>query len=399
MTGADLSLADARRVALAAQGFAKARPTGRVDIRHIRRVLEHVGLLQIDSVNVLVRAHYMPLFSRLGPYRMSLLDDAVYRRREFFETWAHVASLVPVERYPLLRYRMDAEPTRPRLRHWLKENEDYVDGVLDELERRGPLAASELNEPGRGTGSTGTWWNRSKGKTALEWHFLRGRVMAHDRRNFERVYGLTERVLPGRVLESDPVERTTAERALLMLAARSHGVATAADLADYYRLPIAPCREALREFADAGALREVSVEGWKEPAYLHPDARIPRAIRAQALLAPFDPLIWERARTQRLFDFRYRIEIYVPEKQRQFGYYVLPFLLGDRLVARVDLKTDRTKRSLLVKAAYAEDGQDLSLVAGRLASELRLMAGWLELETVRVARRGNLSRQLRDELP
>jgi len=391
----DLSRAEARRIALAAQGFADPRPLGRVDIRHVRRVLSRVGLLQLDSVNVLVRSHYMPLFSRLGPYPMSLLDDAVYRRRELFETWAHAASLVPVEVYPLLRYRMDAAVPWERVRQWVLRNRGYIDGVLDEVRRKGPLSAAELDDPG---GRTGPWWGWSRGKNAMEWHFRKGRVMVHHRRNFERVYDLTERVLPRYVLDSDTPDETEARRALLLLAARSQGVGIARDLAGYYSLPLPRARELVLDLASEGALREVRVEGWREPAYMHPDARLPCSVPAHALLSPFDSLIWERARTERLFDFRYRIEVYVPERKRQYGYYVLPFLLGDRLVGRVDLKADRARRRLLIKGAFVEDGQEASGVAERLAQDLRAMAGWLGLDSLRVGRRGNMSARLRDEL-
>ena len=391
MRRTDLSLAEARRIALAAQGFADARPAGRVDIRHLRAVLARVGLLQIDTVNVLVRSHYLPLFSRLGPYPTSLLDDAAYQRKELFETWAHEASLIPIDHYPLLRHRMDAKTGHERFRRWVRDNSAYVEGVLDEVRERGPLAASDLSEPGT---RRGLWWARSKGKMALEWHFRKGHVMVHGRRNFARVYDITERVIPAHVLDGDGPGEREAQRELLLLAARSHGVGTAHDLADYYRLAIPRCRELLAELTAEEALQEVSVEGWAEPAYLHPGARLPRSVEAQALLSPFDSLIWERSRTERLFDFRYRIEIYVPEQQRTFGYYVVPFLLGDRLVARVDLKADRAKRRLLVRAAHVEPSVDRVRVAAALAEELRTMAGWLELEDVNVARRGAFASEL-----
>jgi len=392
MRRTDLSLAEARRIALAAQGFADPRPRGRVDIRHLRAVLARVGLLQIDTVNVLVRSHYLPLFSRLGPYHMSLLDDAAYQRRELFETWAHEASLVPIEHYPRLRHRMDEEKAHVRFRRWLEENTAYVEGVLAEVRQRGPLAAGDLSDPGK---RKGIWWARSKGKMALEWHFRKGRVMVHKRRNFTRVYELTERVIPVHILNGGEHNELEAQRALLLFAARAHGVGTARDLADYYRLPVPRARELLAELAMEGTLHTVAVEGWSEPAYLHPKARIPRSVDAQALLSPFDSLIWERARTERIFDFRYRIEIYVPESQRQFGYYVLPFLLGDRLVARVDLKADRQAGRLLVRAAHVENSVDRGRVAAALAEELQTMAEWLELDGVNVGRRGAFASELR----
>ena len=392
----EISTDEARRIALAAQGFADARPSGRVDIRSLRRVIGDIGLLQIDSVNVLVRSHYMPLFSRLGAYPMALLDDAVYKRRELFEAWAHVASLVPVECYPLLRHQMDLPtPQWKHFRTWVTANKEYCDAVLEEVRDRGPLTAKDLDDPGK---RRGTWWMRSKGKTALEWHFRCGVLMASDRPNFERVYDVTERVLPADVLAMKPVPEREAQREFLMRAARSHGVGTARDLADYYRLPIVRSKELLRELAAEGALREVSVEGWKEPAYLHPEAQAPRAIRGRALLTPFDPVVWERDRAVRLFDFDYKIEIYVPEKKRKYGYYVLPFMLDGELVGRVDLKADRKAGKLHAKCVFVEEGQDERRVAGELADELRLMADWLELDGVKVGRRGNLSGALRSAL-
>lgn len=392
----DISIDEARRIALAAQGFAEARPSGRIDIRALRRVIGRIGLLQIDSVNVLVRSHYMPLFSRLGAYLRSLLDDAVYKRRELFEAWAHVASLVPVDCYPLLRHQMDLPtPQWKHFRKWVEANQAYVDAVLDEIRERGPLTASELDDPGWRRGS---WWMRSKGKTALEWHFRCGNVMAHSRPNFERVYDVTERVLPADVLATKPVPEREAQREFLMRAARSHGVGTARDLADYYRLPIVRSKELLRELAAEGALREVRVEGWKEPAYVHPEAKVPRVVQARALLTPFDSLVWERGRMERLFDFTYQIEIYVPEKKRQYGYYVLPFLLDGELVGRVDLKADRKAGKLYAKGVFIEEGLDERRVAGELANELRLMSEWLELDGVRVGRRGNLANALRSAL-
>ena len=393
---AEMSIGEARRLALAAQGFADSRPSGRVDIRSLRRVIGRVGLLQIDSVNVLVRAHYMPLYSRLGAYPRSLLDDAVYKRRELFEAWAHVASLVPVDCYPLLRHQMHSNvPQWRHFRNWAEANKEYVDAVLEEVKERGPLSAKELEDPGWRRGS---WWMRSKGKQALEWHFRCGNLMACDRPNFERIYDVTERVLPEDILEQDPVHEREAQREFLMRAARSHGVGTARDLADYYRLPILRSRELLRELVQEGKLHEVSIEGWRDPTYLHPEAEAPRRIEARALLTPFDPVVWERSRAERLFNFTYQIEIYVPEKKREYGYYVLPFLLDGELVGRVDLKADREAGKLHAKGVFVEDGQDERRVAGEMADELRLMAEWLELDGVRIGRRGNLASALRKSL-
>jgi uncharacterized protein YcaQ len=396
MRTTDLSREEARRIALAAQGFADPRPSGRVDIRHLRRVLSRIGVLQLDTVNVLVRSHYLPVFSRLGPYAMSLLDDAAYARRELFETWAHVACMLPIDHYPLLRHRMDAYHTEPadefkRFHYWArwaKANRAYVERVLDEVRQRGPIAVRELDDPGE---RRGVFWMTSEGKMALQWLFLTGKVMVHQRTNFARSYDVTERVVPQAVLESPVPDTEEAQRALLLQAARAHGVGTARDLADYYRMPVVRSRAVLEKLVAEQALRKVSVEGWREPGYLHPDVKLPRAVEARALLTPFDSLVWERDRTERIFGFRYRIEIYTPEHKREFGYYVLPFLLGERLVGRVDLKADRAKRTLVARAAHLEAGAEAGAAADALADELATMACWLELDRVVVERRGDLA--------
>ncbi|AWK90158.1 winged helix-turn-helix domain-containing protein [Azospirillum thermophilum] len=412
MTGRDsLSLAEARRIALAAQGFAKrdiaaTDPADAVEARHLRRTIGRIGLLQVDSVNVLVRSHYLPLFSRLGPYRAGLLDRLAYdgRRRRLFEYWGHEASLIPVEHQPLLRWRMararNGEGTYGRLSRFARERRPFVDAVLAEVAARGPLGASELSQGGRGSGS---WWGWSDGKIALEYLFWAGLVTTAGRRGFERLYDLTERVLPTAVLAAPTPEEEEAQRALLRIAARAHGVATERDLRDYHRLDAADARQRLAELVEAGELLPVTVEGWDRPAYLHPEARIPRRVQASALLSPFDSLIWERQRTERLFGLRFRLEIYTPAAKREHGYYVLPFLLGDRIVARVDLKADRQARRLLVQAAHAEPGwagpgTPHGPVAGALAAELWRMAGWLGLDSVAVAGPGDLAPTLREAL-
>jgi uncharacterized protein YcaQ len=399
MRTTDLSRDEARRTALAAQGFADRGPSGRVDIRHLRRVLARINVLQIDTVNVLVRSHYLPLFSRLGPYPMSLLDEAIYARRELFETWAHVACMLPMEHYPLLRYRMgrytaESSDEFKRFHHWArwaKANGSYVDRVLDEVRERGPLAVRELDDPGE---KRGVFWMTSEGKMALHWLFLTGRVMVHERTNFARSYDVTERVVPREVLAAAVPAQEEAERTLLLMAARAHGLGTARDLADYYRMPVVRSRGVLEELVAEDALRKVAVEGWREPAYLHPEVKVPRAIDARALLTPFDSLVWERDRTERIFGFRYRIEIYTPEHKREFGYYVLPFLLGDRLAGRIDLKADRAKRTLVARAAHVEAGEEAGAVAEALAEELEAMARWLELDRIVVERRGSLAAAL-----
>ena len=390
----DLSLSEARRIALAAQGFDRARPA-RVDARHLRRAVRQLGLLQIDYVNVLGPAQYQVLFSRLGPYEKLRADDLLYRTGEFTEVWAHEASILPVESWPLLRYRREGHRVRPwGFEKFLEQHRSYVEWVFGEVRARGPLTANDLKEPDGVPRRRGTWWRRSVPQLVLEGHFGRGRLAVTQRLpNFSREYDLASRVVP-REHHRRKVGRDESERELLRLAARSHGVGTAGDLADYYRMPVREARLRLAELVEAGELREVRVEGWREVAYLHPQAKRPRRIDASALLSPFDPVIWYRERAERLFDFEYRIEIYVPSAQRRWGYYVLPFLLGDHLVARVDLKADRKQGRLLVQAAHIEPSTDPDEVAPALARELRTLASWHGLDSVSVGRRGGFARML-----
>ena len=390
-----LSAAAARRIALAAQGFGRPRAAAGAGWPAIRRALARVNLLQIDSVNVVSRAHYLPLFSRLGAYDRAELERAAWggRPRRLFEAWAHEASLLPVEQQPLLRWRM----ARARagmggyagLRAFARERRDEADAVLQRIEAEGALAASALE--GRGAGG---WWGWSEGKRALEWLFAAGLVTTATRTGaFERIYDLPERVLPSAVWEAPTPDEADAQRELLRRSARALGVGTASDLRDYYRLKPEDARPRLAELVEAGELIPVEVRGWGRPAFLHREARRPRRIEARALLAPFDPVVWERSRTERLFGLRFRIEIYTPVEKRTHGYYVLPFLLGDRIAARVDLKADRAAGVLRVQAAHREPNARGD-VAEALAAELRLMAGWLGLERVECAGRGDLSGDL-----
>ncbi len=391
-----LSLRDARRIAIAAQGFGAPPATAEtpVEARHARRMIDRLGLIQIDSVNVLVRSHYLPLFSRLGAYESGLLDRLAYdgRRRALFEYWGHEASLIPVAQQPLFRWRMEraerGEGTYGALARFARDKRAYVDQVLAEVAARGPMGASELSEAGRGAGG---WWGWSDGKRALEHLFWAGRVTTAARRGFERLYDLTERVLPAAVVNAPTPSAEEAQRELLRIAARAHGVATERDLRDYHRLPTADAKARIAELVEAGDLLPVTVEGWEQPAYLSPDARRPRRVAANALLSPFDSLIWERQRTERLFGLRFRLEIYTPAEQREHGYYVLPFLMGERIAARVDLKADRKAGVLLVQAAHAEPEDAHGPVAEALAVELRRLAGWLGLARVTVVGAGDLA--------
>ncbi|NDL58577.1 winged helix-turn-helix domain-containing protein [Phytoactinopolyspora mesophila] len=387
-----LSQAAARRIALAAQGFADSRPV-RPDRRTLRRVLDRVALFQIDSVNVLSRAHYLPLFSRLGPYPRSLLDQAANRSpRLLFEYWAHEASFVPVRYQPLLRHRMAEadDASWGRMRQLAREKPDFVEWVLDEVKRLGPVTAGEIQDDA--PASKDHWgWNWSDTKSALEYLFWAGRVTAAGRNSsFARLYDLPERVLPAEVFAAPTPSAEESYRELIRLAARAHGVGTEQCFRDYFRLSPKQARTAVAELVEAGELLPVEIEGWKRPAFLFWDARMPRRINARALLSPFDSLVWERARTEALFGFRYRLEIYVPKPKRVHGYYVLPFLLGDQLVARVDLKADRQAGVLRVQAAWAEP-EAPGETAAELSAELISMARWLELDDVAVAGHGDLA--------
>jgi uncharacterized protein YcaQ len=392
-----LSAAEARRVALAAQGFSDGRPAT-PDGRALRRVLKQVGLVQIDSVNVLARGHYLTLFGRLGPYPLELVDNAAwYAPRRLFEYWGHEASLLPVATQPLLRWRMkrahdDAWGSMKRV---ARDRPDLVERVLAEVADRGPMAASEMEEEGPRRGEP--WWSWSDTKRAFEFLFWSGLITSARRRRFERLYDLSERVLPREVISTPTPAPDDAQRELVRIASRSLGVAAERDLRDYFRLPLADTRARLAELVEAGELRPVAVEGWSTPAYLWHETAVPRQVHGRALIGPFDSLIWERSRVERLFGFRYRIEIYVPAPKRVHGYYVLPFLLGDRLVGRVDLKADRAAGELRVRAAHGEPDAPAETAAA-LTEELRAMAGWLGLERVRVESRGGLARVLRNAL-
>jgi uncharacterized protein YcaQ len=393
----DLSARDARRIALSATGLATPRPARR-GAGALAAMTARLGMVQMDSVNVLTRAHYMPGFSRLGAYDPALLDRAASGpKRSLFEYWGHEAALIRVELQPALRWRMararDGRGIYGGLARFGAERRPFIEAALKEVEARGPLAARDLTLGQKGAGG---WWGWSEDKRAMEWLFWAGFVTTHSRRGFERIYDLTERVLPDVCSLPTPAE-DEAQRQLVLAAASALGVATAADLRNYWRLPTADIAPRVRELVEAGALVKVAVEGWRQEAYMPADlaTRLPRP-KARALVSPFDPLLWERDRAERLFGFRYRIEIYTPAEQREHGYYVLPFLMGEAMAARLDLKADRATGRLMVKAAHAEPGADPQAAADALAGELALMAQWLRLDTVVVEDKGDLAPALRD---
>jgi uncharacterized protein YcaQ len=387
-----ISLPMARRIALAAQGFADPRPGGSIDRRHLQRVLSRVGLFQIDSVSAVVRAHYMPLYSRLGMYPMALLDDAMAgRKRLLFEYWAHEASLLPLDLWPLMQWRMrraranDESEIYKGLARWAEHKKAFIEDIHQQVKERGPIAASDIE----GHKGSGGWWGWSEAKHAFEWLFWAGLITTHSRRGFERYYDLPERVLPVPILDLPVPSPAEAHRELLAISARAHGVATYADLRDYFRLAPGETKKGIEELVEEGTLLPVSVDGWSKPAWLYKDARLPRKIAARALLAPFDPVVFERSRAENLFGFRYRIEIYTPAEKRQYGYYVLPFLLGERIVARVDLKADRPAGVLRVHSVHGETGAPAE-TAAELFEELKSMQAWLGLDRIEITPAGSL---------
>jgi len=400
-----LSLVEARRLALSSLGFGAKKPT-RAGTSHVRATAARLSAIQIDSVNILARAHYLPTFSRYGAYRMSALDDLAHRKRELFEYWGHAACFLPIELYPFMRWRMNGQ-----IEAWAgihKKRSAFIETVYREVAERGPMSAGEISIGGK---STGSWWGWSKGKRAIELLFSQGRVAVAGRRNFERLYDLSERVIPRAVLEAKPVADRDAKKELLIRATRAMGVGTAKDIAQYFqvdawwdrssvngRRPPAKTHLLFDELAEDGRLERVRVDGWKQPAYVVPGANIPRSIDVRAIVSPFDPVLWQRQWTNAVFDFAYQIEIYVPAPKRLYGYYVLPFLMGDRFAARVDLKAERKASTLIVHAAHIEERHNTDAVAEALAGELRSMAAWLSLESLTVGPKGNLTRALRSAL-
>lgn len=384
----ELSLKQARRLALAAQGFTGRQPPATVKASHVTQLISRLGVLQIDSVNALVRSHYLPLFSRLGHYSPTLLDQAAWsqgRHRRLFEYWGHEASLLPIELYPLMRWRMrraaQGEGIYQGLARFGREQQPAIARVLQAVRERGALGAGSLSTRQE---KAGPWWDWSVEKQALEWLFAAGEVTVAGRRGFERLYDLPERVLPMTLLDQPDISEADAQRGLLLHAASALGVGTEKDLRDYFRQDPQPSRTLLAELVEAGELERVQVQGWKHKAFCLPDCKVPRKVTASALLSPFDSLVWERSRTERLFDFRYRLEIYTPQDKRVYGYYVLPFLHNERIAARVDLRSERAAGRLAVHAVHEEQtGLDVEGMQA-LADNLRQLANWLGLARIQI---------------
>lgn len=385
-TQQSLSLKHARRLALAAQGFSGRQSSVTVTSRHVTQLIERLGVLQIDSVNALVRSHYLPLYSRLGNYPQKLLDQAAWsqgRQRKLFEYWGHEASLLPIDLYPLMRWRMQrasqGQGIYQEMAKFGREQQPTIARVLQAVREQGALGAGTLNTRQE---RAGPWWDWSAEKIALEWLFAAGEVTVAGRRGFERLYDLPERVLPSAIINQPQLAEADAQRGLLLHAVKALGLGTEKDVRDYFRQDSAPARMGLAELLEQGAIQRVQVQGWKQPAYALPEFKVPRKVTASALLSPFDSLIWERARTERLFDFRYRLEIYTPAHKRVYGYYVLPFLHHERIAARIDLRAERAAGRLAVHAVHEEQPGLDEQGMHALAANVRQLADWLGLPQV-----------------
>ena len=380
----ELKIVEARSLALAAQGFDKPRTKSKSSTSDVVALFTKLGVVQIDSVNVLVRSQELPLFSRLGDHDRNAISKAT-ESQKIFEYWGHEAAHLPVELHPLFRWKMNAARTG-KVKHWgltsfYDDNKVFVKRMLKHVETNGAVTARELSTR---TKKKGTWWDWDESKTALEYLFLTGQLMSRGRgTDFARIYDTPERVLPKKVLNAPTPTEHDARKQLLVRSAIAQGVATASDLADYYRQKPAAVRPLIAELLEEGELRAVSVDGWTEKAFVHRSAKLPKKLYATALLSPFDSLVWCRPRNERLFDFHYRIEIYTPKEKRKFGYYVLPFMMNGQMVGRVDLKADRANSKLLVQSVHTEKGVKRSSINDALNAELGLLAYWLDLEHVK----------------
>ena len=383
-----LSIADARRIALAAQGFDTARPKTKATQRNVDALISRLGVIQIDSVNVLVRSQELPLFARLGNHNRNAIPRAT-QQQKLFEYWGHEAAHLPVDLHPLFRWKMDAARTG-RVTHWgltsfYEENKAFVKRTLKHVEKHGPTTSRELSTR---TEKKGTWWDWDEAKVALEYLFLTGELMSRGRgTDFARIYDTPERVLPQQIFDAPTPSEHDARKQLLIRSTIAQGVATASDLADYYRQKLATVKPLIDELLEEGELRAVEVEGWMEKAFVHRKAKLPKELHATALLSPFDSLVWCRPRNERLFNFHYRIEIYTPKEKRKFGYYVMPFMLNGEMVGRVDMKADRASGVLLAQSVHTEKGVKRSSINEALIAELEAMATWLGLDRVQIGRR------------
>lgn len=395
-----MELREARRIALAAQGFRQQSRDKPAGWAKLASTIDEMHLLQIDSVNVLTRSHYLPLFSRLGNYDRAALDKRTlaHTNRSHFECWAHEASLVRMELHPLLRWRMarahKGDGIYKTMRDFAHSEKAYLKNVLKFVASHGPTAQSDLPDKTKGQGG---WWGWSKGKLALETLFAQGLLTTAKREGFERFYDLPERTIPAEILALPTPTERDAILQLLDLSGQALGVGTAFDLRDYFRLPVTDAKQALDDAVEAGILQPISVESWKPQAYLHRSAKLARSVRATALVTPFDPICWDRDRTERLFNFHYRIELYTPKSKRKFGYYVLPFLMGENFAGRMCLKADREAGVLRGNASHHEECVDPHETAAALASEIRRMANWLGLPNIEIKKSGNLAKALAKE--
>ncbi len=382
-----LSIADARRIALAAQGFDTARPETKATQRQVDALISRLGVIQIDSVNVLVRSQELPLFARLGNHDRNAIPKAT-EAQKLFEYWGHEAAHLPVDLHPLFRWKMNAARTG-KVTHWgltgfYDENKAFVKRTLKHVTTNGPTTSRELSTR---TEKKGTWWDWDEAKVALEYLFLTGQLMSRGRgTDFARIYDTPERVLPQRVLDAPTPSEQDARKALLVRSAIAQGVATASDLADYYRQKPVVVKPLIAELVEEGELRTVAVDGWTEKAFVHRNAKLPKQLHATALLSPFDSLVWCRPRNERLFNFHYRIEIYTPKEKRKFGYYVLPFMMNGEMAGRVDMKADRAANTLLAHSVHTEKGVKRASINEALNSELLAMATWLQLDRVQIGR-------------
>ena len=391
-----LSLGEARQVALTAQGFSKGRPKGRIDRRHLRRCMNVMEVVQLDAVPVVIRTQYMPFFSRLGPYRQTLFDEIAYQDDEWFELWAHEASIAPVEIEPYFRFdkvRAAEGATWKNLYRLASQEPLYIKKVLQEVSLRGPLEAKDLSDP-QPRKITG-WGHRSKGQLALNWLYRIGEIGIRRGPNFEKKFDLLERIVPSDILNQPTPDLQASLMNLLIRSANAYGVATSRDLIDYFRLPTKEAREAISELVEIGALIEVGVESWKESAYMAKRFVNSKAVNVCAVVSPFDPIIWNRNRVMRLFNFQYKIEIYMPKPKRQFGYYVLPLLAGDRFVGRFDIKNIRDQKILHIKASFVEAGVNKGELAEKAIQELADLARFLGVEKIQIERKGNFAAELK----